>query len=332
MSVNMDKNIYSDIAPYEGEAFDSAVQRLIQYPQLLENFTDILSRHNRFVNVCKSFSAKKLLKEKLSNVHSYDDFQKQITSGIFLNIIEHSSIDNLTYSGLEQKEDKPRIYISNHRDIVLDTALLDHVLNKEGKQLCEMVIGDNLLVNQFVTDLFKVNGAVTVKRTASSASELRDMTMHLSSYLTYCATEKGKSVWIAQKSGRSKDGTDNTSGAILKMLYMASKTEGLSFSEFLNRVSIVPVAISYQFDPCAVTKGEAEVKRLKEEGCYNVYKKKKYADVLDMVRGLRLEKGNVHIAVGKELTPEITDVRAAVAELDRQIHLNYRLWDTNWFC
>lgn len=329
----MDNFDFEDIAPFEGEAFEQAMERLIQYPQLLENFTDIISRHNRLVNSYKAISAKKTLRDRLKEVRSYDDFQKRITSEVFLNMIESSSIDELSFGGISDFDgDKPHIYISNHRDIVLDTALLDYVLYKSDKMLCEMVIGDNLLVNQFVTDLFKVNGAITIKRNASSATELKETTTELSAYITHCVEDKKKSVWIAQKSGRSKDGLDNTNAAVVKMLYLASREQGLSFSQFLDRVSIVPVAISYQYDPCAVTKGQSEVRRLKAEGCYNVYKKKKYADVLDMVRGLRLNKGNVHIEVGKELTSDIQDPRSAVRELDRQIHLNYRLWDTNWFC
>ena len=323
---------YSDIAPYENRTFHDAIDRLKQYPQLMENFTDIISRHGRLVNAYRSLGAKKQLRAALDAVNSYDDFQRIITCNIFLDTIEKSSIDNLTVGGVENLDDKPHVYISNHRDIVLDTALLDYVLNKNGRQMCEMVIGDNLLVNQFVTDLFKVNGAITVKRTASSSSELKNITEKLSSYLIYCVTEKKKSIWIAQKSGRSKDGIDNTSPAIFKMMYLDARNNGVAFSDFLNRMSVVPVSISYQYDPCDVTKSHEQIKKLKAEGCYDVYKKKKYADILDMVRGLRLYKGNVHIQLGKPLCASIDNVRDAVRETDRQIHENYRLWNTNWLC
>ena len=140
------------------------------------------------------------------------------------------------------------------------------------------------------------------------------------------------SLWIAQKSGRSKDGVDNTSPAILKMLYLAYREDGISFGDFLNRASIVPVAISYQYDPCDITKSEEEIRKLKAEGAYNVYVKKKYADVLDLIRGLRLNKGNVHLQVGTPITGnETSDAASAVRDIDRQIHMNYRLWDTNYF-
>lgn len=327
------KEDFKDIAPYEGQDFEDAISRLIQYPQLLNNFTDILSRHNRVTNTWKSFHSKRLLSHLLSQVHNYTEFQEYITCDLFLEMIESSSIDDFTFGGIDKfTADAPHIYISNHRDIVLDTALLDLALIRSGKQMCEMVIGDNLLVNQFATDLFKVNGAITIKRSLTSTSELRKETLRLSRYLKYAIEEKKKSIWIAQKSGRSKDGIDNTSAAILKMLYLAYREEGLTFSQFLEKASIVPVAISYQKDPCDVTKSEAQIRKLKAEGVYNnVYVKKKYADLLDLVRGLRLPKGNIHIEVGSPLPSSLADARAAVRELDRQIHLNYKLFDANYF-
>lgn len=331
---------FKDIAPYEGQDFEDAISRLRQYPQLLNNFTDIISRHNRIVNKWKSFHAKSLLAHLLTQVHSYTDFQEYITCDLFLSMIESSSIDEFSFGGVENlcmpDDDqvpggRPHIFISNHRDIVLDTALLDLALFRNGRQMCEMVIGDNLLVNQFATDMFKVNGAVTIRRSLSSASDLRNETLSVSRYLKYAIETKKKSIWIAQKSGRSKDGVDNTSAAILKMLYLAYREEGLSFQQFLEKASIVPVSISYQYDPCDVTKSQEEIRKLKAEGVYNVYTKKKYADVLDLIRGLRLPKGNVHIQVGAPLDPSLADARTAVREMDRQIHLNYKLHDTNYF-
>ena len=327
------KEEFRDIAPYEGQDFYDAISRLIQYPQLLNNFTDILSRHNRITNSWKSFHSKRLLSHLLTQVHNYTEFQEYITCDLFLEMIESSSIDDFTFGGIDKfTDDAPHIYISNHRDIVLDTALLDLALIRSGKQMCEMVIGDNLLVNQFATDLFKVNGAVTIKRSLTSTSELRNETLRLSRYLKYAIEEKKKSIWIAQKSGRSKDGIDNTSAAILKMLFLAYREEGYTFSQFLEKATIVPVAISYQKDPCDVTKSQEEIRKLKAEGVYdNVYVKKKYADVLDLIRGLRLPKGNVHIEVGSPVPSSCADARTAVREIDKQIHLNYKLFDSNYF-
>ena len=329
----MTEDDFKETGPYEGEEFREAISRLQQYPQLLDNFTDIISRHNRVVNKWKSFHAKKLLRHMLGQVDNYTEFQESITCDIFLSMIESSSIEDFTFSGIDEMGlDTPHVYISNHRDIVLDAALLDLALYRsDNRKKCEMVIGDNLLVNQFTTDLFKVNGAITVRRSLSSTKDLREETLRLSRYIRYAIEKKGVSIWIAQKSGRSKDGVDNTSPSILKMLYLAYREDGISFEDFIKRASIVPVAISYQYDPCDITKSEEQIRKLKAEGVYNVYVKKKYADVLDLVRGLRLNKGNVHIQVGTALGEGIGDVAAAVRETDRQIHVNYKLWDTNYF-
>ena len=329
----MTEEDFKGVGPYEGDDFRQAISRLQQYPQLLDNFTDIISRHNRVVNKWKSFHAKKLLRHMLGQVNNYTEFQEFITCDIFLSMIESSSIEDFTFSGIDELGlDTPHIYISNHRDIVLDAALLDLALYRsDNRKKCEMVIGDNLLVNQFTTDLFKVNGAITVRRSLSSTRDLREETLRLSRYIRYAIEQKGVSLWIAQKSGRSKDGVDNTSPAILKMLYLAYREDGIPFQDFIRRASIVPVAISYQYDPCDITKSEEQIRKLKAEGVYNVYVKKKYADVLDLVRGLRLNKGNVHIQVGTPLGDGIEDAAAAVRETDRQIHVNYKLWDTNYF-
>ncbi len=321
---------FSDISPFEGKEFKDAVERLKLYPQFLDNFTDIISRRGRFTNKWKSIQAKRFLRKMLDEVENYTDVQEKIVCELFLDMVESSSINNFSFSGIEESDDIPHVYISNHRDIVLDTALLDLALYRSGKEPCEMVIGDNLLANQFVTDMFKTNGAITVRRNLTSAAELKNETLRLSYYLKHCIEDKKRSVWIAQKSGRSKDGVDNTSPAILKMLYLSFREDGISIEEFFSRMHITPVAISYQYDPCDVSKSHEEIRKLRDEGCYNIYKKKKYEDVLDMVRGIRHYKGDVNISVGKEVS-DCCDIRSGVREIDRQIHLLYKLFDTNYF-
>lgn len=324
---------FKSMGPYEGQDFEEAVERLRNYPQLINNFTDIISRHSRVVNRWKSFHSKNQLQRSLNMVHSVDDFQKMITSDIFLDMIESSSIDDLTFGGIDQLEDRPYIYVSSHRDIVLDTALLDLALYRSDRELCEMIIGDNLIGNRFIEDMFRVNGGVVTHRTLSSTSEMKEETLRMSSYVRYCIMEKKRSMWIAQKSGRSKDGIDNTNPAIIKMLYLCCREQNIDFKTFLETTPIVPVAISYQFDPCDVTKSQSQIRKLKAEGCYDVYKKKKYEDIIDLVKGLRCWKGNVHIQVGTPLDPQkISDPRAAARECDRQIHTNFKLWNTNYYC
>ncbi len=324
---------FSDISPYEGEAFLDAMKRLEQYPQLVNNFVDVVSGRNRFVNKWKFFHTKKNLLFMIKNVKNCEECQKLILCGIFMNMVESASIDNFTYSGLSKDDEKPCLYISNHRDILLDAALLCQALYREDMNTCNMVIGNNLLVNPFLTDVFKVNGAITVNRDLHSVSDSKNELLHLSRCIRHWITDEKKSVWIAQKSGRSKDGLDITNPSIIKMLYLSFRVEGKSFEEFLNTMNIKPVSVSYQYDPCDITKSQEVIRKLKAEGVFNVYKKKKYEDIIDMVRGVRHYKGNVNISVGEAIRADSAkDFRAVAREVDRQIHLNYKLSDTNYFC
>ena len=323
----MDKSAYRDIAPYEGQDVIDAINRIKAYPKFLDNMAEVLYSGNIIKTAWKSHQMKEQIPPLLDKVKSYDDFQHLITAGVFLPTIERNSMTAFTYSGLEHLEkDKAYLYISNHRDIVLDCALLDLALIRYGYPICEMAIGDNLLVNQFTTDMFKLNGGVTVKRKLP-IRELYLESLRLSRYFIELITNDNKSIWIAQRSGRSKDGIDVTSPSIIKMLYLPFKEKAMPFNELIKICNIVPVAISYQYDPNDINKGREEVyKKL-----HGTYSKKKYEDLVNMLRGLRRFKGNVHISFGTPLTEDYSSPEEVAKEIDRQIHTDYRLWDTNYF-
>ncbi len=323
----MDLAQYKDIAPYRGQDVLDAVSRIKAYPQFLNNLADVLYSGNIIKMKWKGHRMKEIIPPLLDQVKSYDDFQHLITAGVFLPIIEHNSMTEFTYGGQESLEkDKAYLFISNHRDIVLDCALLDYALMKADLPMCEMAIGDNLLVNQFTTDMFKLNGGVTVKRNLPMRQQYQE-SLRLSRYFVELITDLKKSIWVAQKSGRAKDGIDKTSSAIIKMLYLSYKSTGISFSELIKQCNIVPVAISYQYDPNDINKGREEVSKK----LYGTYQKKKYEDLINMLRGLRRFKGRVHLQFGYPLVEEYKDAEEVAQEIDRQIHLNYRLWDTNYF-
>jgi len=319
---------YKEIAPYEGQEFIDAIERLIDYDKLKKNLASVIFSGSLISTYKLSWHFRRNLPDDLAKITNYTDFQKIFTCNYVLNTIEENSINKFTFSGIEKiLEKKAYLFISNHRDIVLDCALLDYALEKSGKGLCEMCFGDNLLVNQLATDLLKCNGGITVKR-KMPAKELMQSSKILSSYIEYCITEKIRSVWIAQKSGRSKDGIDNTSTAILKMIYLNSRKNKVPFNEMVKKMNIVPVSISYQYDPCDISKGREQIHKLKHAGAY---KKAKYEDVLHMLKGLRQNKGNVHIAFGDILRDDYESPVDCAREMDRQIHLNYKLWNTNYF-
>ncbi|NCB01687.1 MAG: glycerol acyltransferase [Spirochaetia bacterium] len=323
----MDMSLYKDLAPYSGQDVLDAIARLKSYPKFLSNMGEVLYAGNIIKTKWKSHQMKEQIVPLLDQISSYDDFQRLITAGVFLPTIMRNSMTSFTFSGEEHLNKKtPYLFISNHRDIVLDCALLDYALLEAKLPICEMAIGDNLLVNQFTTDMFKLNGGVTVKRNLPIREQYAE-SLRLSRYFVELIREEKKSIWVAQRSGRSKDGIDTTNPAIIKMLHLSYKKSGVKFADLIKSVNIVPVAISYQYDPNDINKGREEYSRR----LHGTYTKKKYEDLVNMLRGLRRFKGNVHLHFGKVLTSEYENADDVAHEIDRQIHIGYRLHDTNYF-
>lgn len=319
----MDRSAYKDIAPYFGEDVDSAVERLLVKREYLGAMAFMLCGNDieMIEPVVKSMST------LLSKVHSYEDFQRQITAGFMIPAIVNKTMDSFTISGAEKLDpNKGYLFISNHRDIILDCMLLDYALLLSGKPFCEMAVGDNLMVNQFVEDLFRINGGIIVRRTLPMREKYLE-SIRLSEYFVETVSEAHTNIWVAQMSGRSKDGLDKTQPAIIKMLYLSKRKSGISFSELIKNCNIVPVSISYQYDPNDINKGREEHVKSQNQG---KYEKKKYEDLISMVKGLRCQKGHVHISIGDPLTGDYETPEAVADEIDRQIHLNYRLYDTNY--
>lgn len=321
-----DRSKFLDIEPYDSEQAEAACQRIIKDPTYIYALASaVFPGEEAEMQLNRKNFVTKLL-ATLREVHSYDDFQKKITIGIFLNLMLRVSCTGFTYSGLEKlSPDSSYLFISNHRDIILDCALLDLALYMRELPLCEMAIGDNLLDNQFVEDIFKLNGSIIVRRNLPIREKYLE-TVRLSEYFVE-RIASGKSIWVAQKSGRSKDGIDTTHPSIIKMLHLSKKSEGVPFGEVIKNCRIVPVAVSYEYDPNDVSKSREEVLTLKK----GEYEKKKHEDVFSMVRGLRGFKGHIHISCGDLLTGDYKNAEEVAHEIDRQIHTGYRLFGTNWF-
>lgn len=320
---------YSDIAPLEGDSVIEAVAYLTKYPQIIGNLVGTIldSKKPDYMENVKKITNEILIRMK--KVKTYDDYQRYITIGYLIPAIIDRSIDQFTFSGSDNlSDDDAYLYFSNHRDIVLDCALLDYALYESDKQLCEMAFGDNLMASKAAEYLFRINGGIVVKRSLQIRQKYME-SIRLSKYFCETIIDKDKSIWVAQKSGRSKDGIDNTSSAIIKMLYLSMRKGKVSFSDLIAKLRIVPVAISYEYDPCDLNKSKEEIIKLLNDGEYS---KKKYEDLINMVKGLRKYKGRVHVSIGKPLTDKVYNDHEEVArELDKQIHTMYNLWPTNYF-
>ncbi len=318
----MDRTKYEDIQPYRGERFEKAKVNLMDKKEFIGAFAYMLT--GNFASIEPMVGA---IEKALVDVHSYDDFQHKVTAGFFIPAILENSTTGFSVSGGDNLDkNKGYLFISNHRDIILDCTLLDYALKQKDLPLCEMAVGDNLMVNQLVEDLFRMNGGIIIKRNLPMREKYLE-SIRISEYFVETVSEENKSIWVAQKSGRSKDGRDLTQSAIIKMLYLSKKKEGCSFSELIKKCNIVPVAISYQYDPNDINKGREEVTKEHNDG---KYEKKKYEDLISMVKGLRCQKGQVHVSIGNPLEGEYNTPEEVAAAIDREIHLNYRLFDTNY--
>ena len=316
---------YRDIAPFKGEDFEKEFHEFLSHGKEISSFLDSMFSDPRQQGQKELFVSH--IKEMAKGVHSYSDFQKTFTAGVIIPAIVKSSVRNFTTSGADELDaDKAYLFISTHRDIVLDCALTDYALLLNGKPLCQMAFGDNLITSQFVGDLLRLNGGIIVKRDLPMREKYIE-SIRLSEYFVDTVVDDNISVWVAQKSGRSKDGIDMTHPAIIKMLYLSQKSKGVGFSELIGKLRIVPLAISYEYNPNDINMSREEVAII-EKGSYN---KKKYEDVVSMMKGIKGYKGRTHVAFGTPLSGCYDKPDEVAAEIDRQIHLNYRLWDTNYF-
>ncbi len=321
----MDYSKYKSFAPYRGQDVIDALTRLNGQMSHLSGFVKLVSGD---IEEADNKAYLDYIVRSFGNVRSYDDFLNNITCGIFVPTILKRTVTEFSVSGIEKLDpDKGYVFISNHRDIILDCALLDYALSKAKLPVCEMAFGDNLIVNSFIEDLFRLNGGIIIRRELPIREKYIE-SIRISEYFHQLITEVHHSVWVAQKSGRSKDGLDITQPAILKMLFLSQRSSGEKFSDLVREMNVVPVAISYEYDPNDINKGREEVIKKTHDGDYE---KKKYEDLISMTKGMKCFKGRVHLSIGEILVDDYENADEAAAAIDKQIHSIYRLWDTNYF-
>ena len=273
-----------------------------------------------------------LLEKQLSSFSSILEFQKKFIHGFVTQLIQKTGKGlTLDISALTNRE-MPYTYISNHRDIILDSALLDILLiDAEFPQTVEIAIGDNLLVYPWIKHLVRLNKAFIVQRSLS-LREMLAASKLMSRYMHFVITQKKNPIWIAQREGRAKDGNDRTQEAVLKMIAMGG--EGTA-AERLMAMHIVPLSISYEFDPCDFLKAkEFQMKRDNP-----AYKKTRADDLINMQTGLFGYKGRVHYACApciddwiatREGLSNAEFFAATARRLDEEIYRNYRLYPNNF--
>jgi len=300
---------FDDIRPYNDQEVAKACQELLTHPALISVF-DYLK-----IPILPDYYA----------VNGISSMQLNIVKPVAERILEMSS-SGLTTSGLDglaEQDGRGYLFISNHRDIVLDPALMIYAIDIKGYRPVQIAVGDNLLTSPLVTQLIRANRSFIVRRNLPKKEQIEASTK-LSAYI-WQQVQSGQSVWIAQREGRAKDGNDVTNPALISMLYL-SQRGSMFFPEFVRKLNIVPVSISYEFDPC----DEMKAKELRTaEASGGRYEKAKGEDLLAIVQGITGFKGHIHIAFGQPLNRRFFRAKDVARELDRQIIENYRLWPSN---
>jgi len=273
-------------------------------------------------------------KEQLKKTHSIRDFQCNFIYNTIQKVLEKSS-EGLTTSGFEKLEKNTSyLFISNHRDILLDTTLLNVCLFEHGLVMTASAIGDNLVKKAFLSTLAKLNRNFLVLRGLTPREMLQSSKL-LAEYIGQLLLRENRSVWIAQREGRTKDGNDETNPGVLKMIGMGSDEANLM--DYFKKLKIVPVSISYEYDPTDVLK----MPQLMAEANNEVYIKEKNEDFMTIISGIMGTKKRIHISVGDVLDTEIDQIVAENDNANKQIQAlaqviddsvlkNYHLWPTNF--
>ncbi|MCL6272017.1 1-acyl-sn-glycerol-3-phosphate acyltransferase [Sansalvadorimonas sp. 2012CJ34-2] len=316
---------FKDIRPYRDDEVEEVVNRLLGNPQLLDALGHI--RHRGVPSCLRGLLRPFVgmyLRRQLKGVNDVRSLQMCIAP--MLEMVIAKTTDNVTWSGLENlSSDKPCLLLSNHRDIVMDPALVNYVFYRQGLDTTRNAIGDNLLGRPYVADLMRLNKSFIVHRSLTGRKEKLIAFQRLSAYITDSITN-GHNVWMAHREGRAKDGDDRTDPAILKMLFMSHKKEGRSFSEMVEMLNIIPVSISYEYDPCDARKAE-ELFQRQDNGDYD---KEEDEDLRSIIRGIEGWKGRVHVSFGKPVDSSLDTPQAVVENIDQQMHQLYKLWPSNW--
>lgn len=308
---------FEDIRPYNDSEINAALNRLTNYPQFKSvlQFLYPESEHSKIISL-------------LNSIDTAADLQSKFMRKLVFGVIEKTST-SFTTSGLENlSPDLPYLFIANHRDIILDSAMLQAVLNKNNFPTTEITFGSNLMSFPLIIDFGKANRMFKVNR-GGNPREILTNSKILSAYIRHTITKKKASVWIAQRNGRTKDGDDKTEIALLKMLNMSGTK---SVKENFSELNIVPVSVSYEIEPCCAEK----VNELYISSSHK-YEKKPGEDIASILKGITQNKGRIHLSFGKVINENIPDslpsadtAKELSLLIDNIIYNNYMLWPANY--
>lgn len=315
---------FESIRPYHDDEVSDVVARLLRDPKLLNAAAKFLApRLEALLPGLVSSVVAYYLRHKTRDFYTVRDVQLFLSR--LMERIVRDTIHELTVDGLDRIEpDAAYLYISNHRDIVMDSSLLNLTIYLAGHSTCRIAVGDNLLTEVYAADLMRLNKSFVVERSVTGARAMYQAMLRTSSYIRH-SLEEGESVWIAQREGRAKDGIDRTDPALLKMIALAYRKETKSFGDILNKMTVIPVSVSYELDPCDQRK--AHELYLTEK--YGEYDKPPNEDLESIVAGIIGYKGRVHLCISPAVTGEFEDAESLAHEIDRSIIAGMKVFPTH---
>lgn len=323
MNTDYSKYNFDDIRPLNEDEVEGAIEELAASEGLKNAVKYIMPDLN-----WDEFT------KKMRQCKTKEQFKTTLAYQMVMQVAKKTTF-SLTISGRSRvPKDTPSTFISNHRDIVLDAGFLNTLLMDIGQGMTQIAIGDNLLIHPWIELVVRLSNSFIVRRKMTVHSLLRE-SVKLSSYIHYAISVLKESVWIAQREGRAKDSNDQTQTAMLKMLNMGGD-RGNALKNLME-LNIVPIAISYEYDPCDFLKA----KEFQQKRDNPAFVKSTRDDLLNMETGLLYNKGRVHFTLGspindklKELEHKSLDKNAIIAEIariiDREIYKHYRFYPCNY--
>ena len=312
---------FEEIRPYHDEELPQVFEELIADPAFQQVACAVMPG--------VPFEA---IAQKMRASKTKQEFQENLCYGILHKLAKDTTDGLILESMAVLNKQSAYTYVSNHRDIILDSGFLSVLLVEQGLDTVEIAIGDNLLIYPWIKKLVRINKCFTVQR-ALTMRQMLESSIRMSRYMHYTIAEKKQSIWIAQREGRAKDSNDVTQDSVLKMLAMGGEGDLI---DRLKEMNIAPLAISYEYDPCDFLKArEFQLKR-DIEG----YKKTTQDDLINMQTGLFGYKGKVHFQVASCINDELEQIdrslpkpelfAAISACIDQRIYRNYRMYPGNY--
>ncbi|WP_447528787.1 1-acyl-sn-glycerol-3-phosphate acyltransferase [Vreelandella sp. TE19] len=319
---------WADIRPYMDHEVKDVLTRLSRDSELLDALTRFkLPRLAKWAPALARMIAGRTVRREVENVASVRDFQMRIAG--YMERMIRTTTDAFEVTGLEKLDaNSAYLFIGNHRDISLDPAFVNYALYAAGRNTVRIAIGDNLLKKPYVTDLMRLNKSFIVPRSARGKRAMLAAYQKLSGYIRHSITGDNHSIWMAQREGRAKNGIDRTDPAIIKMLTMASRGDpgDFVFGEAIAELKLVPVSISYEYDPCDMQKAQ----ELHDVATLGSYAKSEFEDIRSIVAGITGTKGRVQLRFGQPLDADMATPDEVAAEIDRQVIGGYRLFPSHY--